>query len=81
MISDIIGIGGVILVLLAYFLLQTGAVRSDDIRYPVINLVGACMILVSLLRTFNLASFIIEICWIAISVYGIVRIVGARRKA
>lgn len=81
MITDIIGIGGVVLVLLAYFLLQTGAVKADELRYPLINLAGAVMILVSLTRTFNLASFIIEICWIGISLYGIARILVRRRKA
>lgn len=78
MLSDTIGLFGVGCVLGAYFLLQTEKIRSDELAYPVINLVGAVLILVSLMRTFNLASFVIEICWIAISVYGIVKILGRR---
>jgi hypothetical protein len=54
-------------------------VTADDLRYPVINLVGAILILVSLTKTFNLASFVIEIAWIGISIYGIARIMRARR--
>jgi hypothetical protein len=76
---DLVGLIGVGLVLLAYFLLQTRMVTADDLRYPVINLVGAILILVSLTKTFNLASFVIEIAWIGISIYGIARIMRARR--
>ncbi|NNU15985.1 hypothetical protein HK107_06585 [Parvularcula sp. ZS-1/3] len=80
MIFDIIGLIGVGLILAAYFLLQTEKLASDQLGYPVLNLVGALLILVSLTHTFNLASFVIEVCWIAISVYGIVKILK-RRKA
>jgi hypothetical protein len=78
--TDLLGLVGVSLVLLAYFLLQAGRVRADDLRYPVVNLVGACLILVSLTRTFNLASFVIEVVWIGISLFGIARILLRRRR-
>lgn len=78
MIFDTIGIIGVLCILAAYFLLQTEKIRSDELRYPVLNLVGAVLILVSLTHTFNLASFVIEICWIAISLYGIAKILRSR---
>ncbi|MEM9263645.1 MAG: hypothetical protein AAGA22_08710 [Pseudomonadota bacterium] len=73
-IFDAIGIFGVILVLMSYFLLQAERLRSDGVRYLLMNAIGAVLILVSLLKTFNLASFVIEICWLAISVYGLVRV-------
>jgi hypothetical protein len=79
MVFDIIGLLGVFLILLAYFLLQIERLASDDLRYPVLNLLGALMILVSLTHTFNLASFVIEIAWIAISLFGIAKIL--RRRA
>ncbi|GGY45358.1 CBU_0592 family membrane protein [Parvularcula lutaonensis] len=81
MIFDTIGIIGVLCILAAYFLLQTEKIRSDELRYPVLNLVGAVLILISLIHTFNLASFVIEICWIAISLYGIAKILRSRRSA
>ncbi|MEM1397876.1 MAG: hypothetical protein AAGH38_10585 [Pseudomonadota bacterium] len=73
-IFDAIGIFGVILVLMSYFLLQAERLRSDGVRYLLMNAIGAVLILVSLLKTFNLASFVIEICWLAISIYGLVRV-------
>jgi hypothetical protein len=79
MFFDAIGLLGVSLILLAYFLLQIEKLSSDQLAYPVLNLGGALFILVSLTHTFNLASFVIEVCWIAISIYGIAKIL--RRRA
>lgn len=78
MIFDAVGIAGVLLILAAYFLLQTERIRSDELRYPLLNLVGAMLVIVSLTHTFNLASFVIEIAWIAISLYGIIKILRRR---
>lgn len=75
---DAVGLVGVFLILLAYFLLQTEKISSDQLTYPVLNLMGAALILISLTQTFNLASFVIEVCWIGISVYGIVKILRRR---
>ena len=70
---DVIGIIGTALLILAYYLLQAGKAKGDDWSYMLMNLVAASLILYSLLFSFNLASFIIEIFWIAISGYGIWR--------
>lgn len=66
-----IGIIGVILVLLAYFLLQIDKLPQDSIIYSLLNLIGSIFILISLFYTWNLASFIIEISWLAISIFGL----------
>ena len=78
---DAIGIIGVAIILVVYYLLQVERMQSDELIYSVINLVGALLIVVSLLYSFNLASFIIEICWIAISLVGIVRYYQKRAAA
>lgn len=78
-IVDIIGTTGVALILLAYFLVQTGRKTANDMLYPVLNLVGATLLLISLMVHWNTPSVIIEIFWIAISVYGIVKILKSRR--
>lgn len=75
---DCVGTVGVIMILVAYFLLQTERLSGQSVGYSVVNLLGSLMITVSLIYDFNLSSFIIEIAWIAISIYGIVR---ARRGA
>ena len=43
-----------------------------DVKFYVINLIGAILLLISLLVNFNLGRFAIEIFWITISIMGII---------
>ena len=70
---DFIGNIGVALIIGAYFALLSGKLASESKSYSLINLAGAALILVSLLYSFNLSSFVIELFWIAISLYGVIR--------
>jgi hypothetical protein len=72
------GLAGTAILIAAYFANQIGRLPSDDWRFPFANLVGACLILASLMIEWNLPSVIIEAFWIAISLYGIAR--QARRR-
>jgi predicted membrane protein len=74
-----VGMIGAILILIAFFLIQTDKIKSDDLSFPVLNSLGALFLLVSLLRFWNLASVFIEVCWIAIGVYGIIKNVKKRK--
>ena len=75
---DIIGIIGVSMVLVAYFLLNTHKLKVFDLRYQLLNFIGSWMILLSLFYSWNLASVVIEIAWIMISVIGISKSLKAR---
>ena len=77
---DAVGIFGVTIILIVYYLLQTERMKSDQLAYSVVNLIGALLIVVSLYFQFNLASFIIEIFWILISIIGIVRYFRKRAR-
>jgi hypothetical protein len=79
-IANIIGIIGVVAIVIAYFLNQSGKMPSDSLPFPVLNLVGAVLILVSLWWSWNLPSFIMECIWITISAVGIVRILRLQKK-
>lgn len=68
---DLIGLLGVALILIAYFALQTERIAAEDWRFSAINGLGAILIMISLYYTFNLASFVIEIFWLMISLYGL----------
>ena len=70
---DTLGIIGVVIILIAYFALQIEKLSVQDWRYSAMNAFGALLILISLLFSFNLASFIIEIAWLAISLFGLFR--------
>ena len=77
---DTIGTSGVLMILLAYFLLQTERIASTALSYSVLNLLGALFITLSLLFDFNLSAFVMEVCWIAISIYGIVHYARDRQN-
>jgi len=70
---DIIGMSGTFLVVGAFFLLQLEKLTPQSLAYNLINLSGAVLLLISLCYNFNLASFVIELFWIAASVIGLVK--------
>ena len=70
---DLLGNTGVVMVIGTYFALQTGRMSLNDRVYSLLNAMGAVLILMSLMIDFNLSSFIIEIVWFSISVYGLMR--------
>jgi hypothetical protein len=76
---ELVGMAGVVLVLLAYFGLQSGRLRGDGVLFQLVNILGAGGIAVSLLFDFNRAAMAIELSWIAISIYGLMR--GIRTRA
>ncbi|WP_419774907.1 CBU_0592 family membrane protein [Halarcobacter sp.] len=60
-------------VVVAYFLLQTNKYTISSLPYQVLNLVGAILLFISLCVHFNLGSFIIEVFWILITLYGMAK--------
>lgn len=77
-VHDIIGLTGVGLILLAYFLLQIEKLKSESLVYSLLNLAGAGFILISLVSEWNLPSFVVEIFWLIISIYGVIKFVNRR---
>ena len=59
-------------VVVAYLFLQMNKYTIKSLQYQLLNLVGAILLLISLFVHFNLGSFIIEVFWIIITIYGIV---------
>jgi hypothetical protein len=74
--SDIVGIMGVCLVLVAYYHLSVGNWDAKKMRFQLMNFTGAWLILFSLCFHWNTASVTIEIAWILVSIVGICRIKG-----
>lgn len=73
-ISDIIGLVGVVLTLVAYLLLQISVLKIEDITYSAANAVGSLLILFSLIFHWNLSCFVIESFWLGISVFGMMKV-------
>ncbi len=79
LLADIIGMAGTSLVVGAFFLLQLNKVSPKGLAYNLMNLTGALFLLFSLCINFNLASFVIEVFWIAASVIGLVQYRRSRK--
>ena len=74
---DIVGFVGVAFIVATYFLSQIGRMNVNRPLYPALNSVGALFILFSLAYSFNPASFVIELFWLAISLVGLARTLTA----
>lgn len=72
-IFQIIGFIGMLFIVYAYFLLQAQKEEHDSLKFQILNLIGAILLIVSLLVHFNLGSFMIEVFWIVITIYGILK--------
>jgi hypothetical protein len=70
---DGIGLVGVALYIGAYAGLQFGFIKGSGYTYTILNMTAAAMVLVSLYNNFNLSSAIIQMTWIAISIFGLTR--------
>jgi len=75
-----IGFIGMAFVVIAYLFLQTNKYTIRSLEYQLLNLVGAILLLISLFVHFNLGSFIIEVFWIIITLYGIFVNIKSNRK-
>ena len=78
---DLAGFIGVVLIILAYLLLQLEKLPSSSPRYSLLNSVGALLIMVSLIFAFNLSAFIVEAFWFLISLLGLWRSLVARKRS
>jgi hypothetical protein len=70
---DIMGLLGVVLNIYAYARVQWQRDFAKRLSYSVANLVGALLLVGSLLNKWNLASFTGNAIWAAISLYGLYR--------
>ena len=70
---DFVGNIGVVVLMIAYLMLQLNKLSSAGLTYSVLNAIGASLIIVSLLFDFNLSALLMEVFWVLISFVGIYR--------
>ncbi len=78
---DLVGTIGVLLMVVAYLLLQLGKLSLSAVSYLLLNAAGALLVIISLLFRFNLSAFLMEAFWLLISLYGLTKPLFARRTA
>ena len=67
------GIFGFAVYVINYALLSFGVLHSECVRFFLLNLCAASLVLVGLTASFNLPSALIQLFWIAISMFAICR--------
>lgn len=69
----VVGIAGAVCFIVSYFGTLQGWLAPNGWRFPAINLLGAVLVLTSLIDAWNLPSVVLECFWGAISIYGLAR--------
>ncbi len=78
---EAIGVVGFLTYIIGFKLVQTGHICGNGTTYALTNVIAASLVLISLVGAFNLASFLIQISYIAIGLFGIgLRIRKARES-
>ncbi len=78
--ADLIGFAGMFCIVSA-FAYSNVVKLLNMLLFNFTNLVGAVLLTISLLVNFNLPTFVLEIVWIAISLFGLGKEIARRRKA
>ena len=76
---DVAGFIGVLLIVVAYLLLQVDKLPSSSLSFSLMNAAGSLLIMLSLVFRFNISAFLIEVFWFLISLFGLTRSLIARK--
>lgn len=72
---QIAGVIGTLVYISSYFLVQMGWIKAPGYSYCIFNIIAASLVGISLFYEFNLASALIQMSWILISIAGISKLV------
>jgi hypothetical protein len=78
---DLAGNIGVLMMVIAYLLLQLDKLSSSAVSYLLLNAGGALLVILSLIFHFNLSAFLMEVFWLLISLYGLAKPLFSRPSA
>jgi hypothetical protein len=77
---DLAGFIGVLLIVIAYLLLQLDKLPSSALSFSLLNAGGSLLIMLSLIFKFNMSAFLIEVFWFLISLIGLSKWLAARKR-
>ena len=78
--TELIGLSGATIYSVAYIMSAYDRLPSQSPYYYACKLFAAGLVLISLFESFNLASVVIQVFFILVSIIGIVRHFDARRR-
>jgi uncharacterized YccA/Bax inhibitor family protein len=77
---DLAGFVGVLLIVIAYLLLQLDKLPSSSLSFSLLNAGGSLLIMFSLVFKFNVSAFLIEVFWFLISLIGLSKWLASRKR-
>ena len=77
---DLAGFIGVLLIVIAYLLLQLDKLPSSSLSFSFLNAAGSLLIMLSLIFKFNVSAFMMEVFWFLISLIGLSKRLAARKR-
>ena len=78
---DLAGFVGVLLIVIAYLLLQLDKLPSSSLSFSLLNAAGSLLIMLSLIFKFNVSAFLIEVFWFLISLIGLTKWLISRKRS
>lgn len=77
--ADLIGFAGSFFIVAA-FAYSNLTTNMNALWFNVSNFVGAALLTVSLTVNYNLPTMVLEVVWMAIAIFGIIKALRARKK-
>lgn len=71
MIFELIGWIGAILFVLSYFLLSKGKLKQDEVKYHLLNLIGAICLVINAIHFHDNANILVNVVWSSIAIMAI----------
>ena len=79
--SELIGVAGAVIYCGAYLAVAVDVISSRAPSYYTANMTAAAMVLIGLTGAFNLAAAMIQLFFLTVSVVGVLRHLGRRKRA
>jgi hypothetical protein len=77
---DLAGLVGALLILGGYAGVQLKRLDPHGAPGLLMNLIGASLVMVSLVARFNLGAFLLEAAWALIALFGLIRLMARRGR-
>ncbi len=78
---DALGWLGGLMVVVAYFLISSGKVKSNAVSFQFLNLVGSIFLIINTYEKGAYPSTVVNIIWVGIALFGFYRIWESKKRA
>jgi len=81
MLFQVLSVGGALMVLTAYALIQSGIWRELDAGYLALNIIGSLLLGIVAIEDQRAGFILLEFAWAGLGFIGVVRAIKARKTA